>query len=534
MHDDPAKLLRAMKEGEFFPVFQPIVELRTGQLIGLEMLARWRDARGGEIPPEAFIPRVEAAGLIGRMTELLLGEAFAATELRESGLQLAVNLSPVQLHDAGLPEMIAGCAARGGFALNRLMLEVTESALLENPGRAKAVAQELKGLGCRLALDDFGTGYSSLRHLEALPFDQLKVDRSFVLSMGEARESRKIVAAVVGLGQSLGLVTVAEGVEQPAAARMLLWLGCDLAQGWLYGRPAPAAEIPQMLKRPRQTFVLPPSPAEEGLLLNMGLEALPAQRLGQIQAIYDGTPVGLCLLDRNMRYVSLNRRLAEINGAPLLAHLGKTVAEVIPRLFPLIEPYIRRALAGESVLGVEVRKPGPEGQTVLLSYHPARDEAGEVLGVSVAVMDVTEHKRTQEALEESMSHFRHLLKLGPHVPWVLDGEGQVVEASPKWEEVTGQSLAEAMGTGWLKMLHPDDLERAREAVRLALSVGEAIDVYFRVHARDGSWMPMRSRGAVRFDAAGKIIGVYGVLEEISGQKEDGAGGRADLQSCGAQ
>jgi len=515
MGSNAADLQRALDQDEFFPVFQPIVELRTGQLTGFELLARWRPADQASRSPDQFIPQIEASGLSGRLTQALLKRAFASSALNQSPVHLSVNLSALQLQDEGLPGMIADSAASGGFALKRMTLEVTESALLEDLTRAKEIVHELKRLGCKLALDDFGTGYSSLRHLESLPFDKLKVDRSFVGSMMTARESRKIVAAVVGLGQSLGLTTVAEGVETAAQAGMLLWLGCDLGQGWLYGKPAGAEQISEMLAAPAQAFASAIPAADAGPLA--GLESLPAERLAQIQAIYDGVPVGLCFLDRKMRYVSVNRRLAEMNGAPVRAHLGKTVAEVIPHVWPTVEPFIRRALQGEPVIAVEAQKPpmepGGESQTVLLSYQPARDEAGEVLGVSVAVMDMTQHKRTEEALRESLDHFRHLLELGPHVPWVLNCRGEVVEASSRWEEVTGQPLAEAMGRGWMKMLHPDDIGPTNDAIRTCLAAGDPIDVHYRVRRPDGGWLLMRSRGSPRFGSDGKIVGVYGVVEE---------------------
>ncbi|HUB28141.1 MAG TPA: EAL domain-containing protein [Terracidiphilus sp.] len=512
MKSDAAGLQRALDNNEFFPAFQPIVELRTGQCTGLELLARWQHAT-----PDEFIPWIEAAGLSSCLTRTLLGKAFAYPALANSSLHLSVNLSPVQLQDPGIPAVIAECAQQARFSLDRVIIEVTESALLKDLSRANAIACELKQLGCRLALDDFGTGYSSLRHLESLPFDRLKVDRSFVGSMTGVRESRKIVAAVIGLGQSLGLTTVAEGIETPAQASMLLWLGCDLGQGYLYGKPAPIDDVPRMLSAEPKTFAsVMPAYADGNSLV--GHESLPAQRLAQIQAIYDGAPVGLCFLDRRMRYISINRRLAEMNGAPVRAHLGKTVAEVIPNLFPLIEPFIRRALQGEPILGVEVQKPMPDHgvpQTVLLSYQPARDEAGEILGVSVAVMDITEPKRTEEALRESLSHFRHMLELGPHVPWVLNEKGEVIDASSRWEDFTGQPLTEAMGHGWLQMLHPDDIPATEKAIRNCLDAGASIDVIYRVRRIDGVWLPMRSRGSPRFGPSGQIVGVYGVVEAIT-------------------
>jgi PAS domain S-box-containing protein len=513
---DAADLQRALDHDQFFPVFQPIVELRTGQLTGFELLARWHHPSGATIPPDQFIPLIESSGLISPFTRSLLTKAFASSPLVNSSLHLSVNLSPLQLQDLDLPERVAASLRQGAFSPDRLIFEVTESALLHDVARARAVAIELKKLGCRLALDDFGTGYSSLRHLEALPFDKLKIDSRFVRSMTQARDSRKIVAAVIGLGQSLGLITIAEGVETPAQAAMLLWLGCDFGQGWLYGKPAPAHDIPRMISTPANPPAVHMFPVAVDVA-SVGLDALPSQRLAQLEAIYDGAPVGLCFLDRNMRYVSINRRLAEMNGAPISAHIGNSVADVIPHMFPLIEPHIRQALAGQPVTGVELDKPipdaGSQSQTVLLSYHPARDEAGEVVGISVAVVDITQHKRTEAALNESLAHFRHIMELGPHIPWVLNQNGEVVEASSRWEDITGQPLAEAMGQGWLRMLHPGDIPATTEAIHHALVSGQSIDLHFRVRTPDGQWLPMRSRGGVRFNHSGEIIAVYGVLEE---------------------
>jgi PAS domain S-box-containing protein len=308
-------------------------------------------------------------------------------------LFLAVNISPVQLRYLSLPSQIRDAAGDNGFPLKQLTVEITESALVNNLERARKIATELRGMGCKLALDDFGTGYSSLRHLQALPFNQLKIDRSFVRSMTCERESRKIVAAVVGLGYSLGMITVAEGVETEEQADMLLWLGCELGQGWLFGRPLPADRIPEMIAAAPRTLSTRFSALAGGMAV-AGLNALPGQCLAQLQAIYDGAPVGLCFLDKNLRYISLNQRLADISGTPLAAHVGRTVSEIIPGLFPAIEPYLRRALNGEVIPKVEAlrpaSRPGEAERAVQLSYQPVLDEAGDVIGISLAVVDVTE------------------------------------------------------------------------------------------------------------------------------------------------
>jgi PAS domain S-box-containing protein len=173
---------------------------------------------------------------------------------------------------------------------------------------------------------------------------------------------------------------------------------------------------------------------------------------------------------------------------------------------------------------------GSDVENVLLSYLPTRDEAGEILGVSVAVMDITATKRTERALLESENHYRHMVRLNPHVPWVLDKNGEVTEASPRWETFTGQSLEEALGHGWLKMLHPDDVEPTRGAIQASLNTGEPIDIEYRVRRPGGDWTWMRSRGAPRFGPTGKVICVYGVVEEVDSHKQM----TEELQNCQAE
>lgn len=517
---DTSDLRNALDRDELYPAFQPIVEMRTGQLTGFEVLARWSHPEFGNIAPDQFIPVAESAGLIGTLTECILRKSFASDPLLHSSYSLSVNISPLQLLDMKLPEMFASVAGSFSFPLGRLIIELTENALLEDPGSTIDNAAELKALGCRLALDDFGTGYSSLRHLRALPIDTLKVDQSFVRTMTAERESRKIVASIIGLGQSLGLVTAAEGVETREQAELLQWMGCELGQGWLYGRPATADKLAEMMAHSQFPIAAASRVSEESIRL----EGPPVDRLAQLQAIYDGAPVGLCLLDRKMRYVSINRQLAEFNRVPVLAHLGRTLQEVVPHVYSQAAPYIDRALAGEAMTGVEIQKsapqPGGEAQTLLASYQPVKDEAGEVIGVSVAVMDITERKRIEKNLRDVKDHYSSLVRLGPHVPWVLNLKGEVIEASDRWEMITGQPLTEALGDGWLHMLHPQDVPPTQEAIRACLNTGTAIDIRYRVRNGHGKWQWMRSRGAPRFSESGEILAVYGAVEEIENPAPD--------------
>jgi len=313
---------------------------------------------------------------------------------------------------------------------------------------------------------------------------------------------------------------VAEGVETAEQAEMLRWLGCDLAQGWFFGRPVAAAALQELVagsgNRPPQTF---PSGVADRFSLG-SVDSLPAQRLAQLQAVYDGAPVGLAFLDREMRYRNLNRRLANMNGRPMEEHLGRTVQEMVPELFPSVEPLIRRALDGEAIPGVEVTKPESSpngGRTLLLSYEPARDEAGEVVGVSVAVADVTPLKRAEAARAESEAHFRHMIELLPQIPWIIDAEGRALDVSQRWLEITGMPDEHWRGFGWMDALHPEDVAPTWAAMREAFANRQPIDVVYRVwQPSREAWLALRSRGAPRIGEDGEVVCWYGCLEPLEG------------------
>jgi diguanylate cyclase (GGDEF)-like protein/PAS domain S-box-containing protein len=230
-------------------VYQPLVALEGDRVVGFEALLRWQHPQLGAVSPAEFIPVAEDCGLMPEIGRWVLRQACAEAARWPSGLTLSVNVSPVQVMASDLPAIVREATSAAGLPPSRLELEITESAFLqEGAGTADSI-RTLHEAGVRLALDDFGTGYSALAYLRRYPFDTLKIDRSFVRDMLGRSDADAIVGMIVGLGRSLKLRTVAEGVEEPAQAEALRRHGCSTIQGYLVARPMPPAEVPAFLAR---------------------------------------------------------------------------------------------------------------------------------------------------------------------------------------------------------------------------------------------------------------------------------------------
>ncbi len=238
-------LENAISANELRLVFQPIVATVSLEIVAYEALLRWRHPGLGDIPPDVFVPIAESSGLIGIIGSWMIDQALRAASTWDPKVSLAINLSPIQFRSVGLAAEICDAALHWEVAFNRLELEVTESATLLGFQRDDVLAtlEKLREYGAKVVMDDFGTGHSSLSNLKDFTFDKIKIDRSFVATMHSHASSSSIVKATIGLGKSLGLIIVAEGVETEEQLSVLRRWGCDQVQGFLLGRPTESRDL---------------------------------------------------------------------------------------------------------------------------------------------------------------------------------------------------------------------------------------------------------------------------------------------------
>jgi diguanylate cyclase (GGDEF)-like protein len=254
---------RALRHGEFVLHYQPIVDLRTGRITTTEALVRWNHPDKGLLPPAVFIAVAEETGQINRLGSWVLREAVRQGAEWHASLaeppSMSVNVSAHQFADEDFADEVRSVLDDAGLEARRLILEITESAFIGDPDGAAARMEELKRIGVRIAVDDFGTGYSSLGYLARFPVDALKVDRTFVAAMDTGDSGHVLAEAIVRLGHTLGMRTMAEGIETREQLERLRALGCDAGQGFLMARPLPRGEVEGLLARPAVDIVVEPA-----------------------------------------------------------------------------------------------------------------------------------------------------------------------------------------------------------------------------------------------------------------------------------
>ena len=259
------RMCEALERGQFELYLQPQVDLRTGRLIGAEALTRWTDAAEGSIPPVVFIPIAEESGLIGPLTDWLVEQCLTECKRwRAAGLQLhlSINISALTLLSPGLVEKLKASIEASQVPADTINLEITESCFIASPERSLEVMRQLRDLGFKLSIDDFGTGFSSLSYLKSMPIHELKIDQAFVRNLLTESGDQAIVTSTINLAHNLGLVVVAEGIEDDATAAWLDKAQCDIGQGYWFARPMPTTQFMELAVK-SQSVIEPHPPTEQ-------------------------------------------------------------------------------------------------------------------------------------------------------------------------------------------------------------------------------------------------------------------------------
>ena len=422
--------------------YQPVMDLSSGAMVGVEALARWYDDELGAVSPDLFIPVAEASGLIVDLGRWVLQQACrrAATWLGddESTLVMSVNVSPVQLREAHFIDDVRSALAASGLAAGRLCLEITETAMVTDVEDAAASLRRLRDLGVQFALDDFGTGHSSLTLLRNLPLQSVKIDRSLIRGVATQAHDAVLVQLVIDAAHTLGLRVCAEGIEHVDQAQQLVSLGCDTGQGWLFGRPA----APPEPERPWPS----PSPTAPWL---QSSTAPPVALSGSDDLVV------MTDRDRLVTYVSATaRRILGLMPSEMVGH-------------PLDELLGLHLDAGPVTVQVSHREDGFRWLRGIV--QPLHDVTGEVRDILCVLTDVTGIVARERALADSEELFRSAFSGAPIGIALSDFEGRLLRVNPAMADLLGRSVEDLLGMTVADITHPDDLAADRANLAETLS-----------------------------------------------------------------
>jgi PAS domain S-box-containing protein len=373
------------------------VDTASGAVVGTEALLRWNHPGRGVVSPAEFIPLAEETGLIVPIGAWVLAEACRTTapwarwaEQTGRPFHVSVNLSAVQLQDAELVDHVAACLRRNGMDAATLRLEITESVLFSERDASTSILRSLHDLGVGLVVDDFGTGYSSLAYLQRFPLRALKIDRSFTSKLGDDEHTSAIVEAITSMAAALDLETVAEGVEEEEQREVLVRLGCSHSQGWLFGRPVPAADFERVLRAsapgPRRSRNAPRrTPADAR---GQGVDE------GAFRSLLDAVPDVVATFDRELRHVYVNAAAERAAGRTRAELLGRTNAELAMPAANVRQwdAAIRAVFITGRPLDIDFRHDGPQGTRWYSSRLVPEVVDGRVVSVSAITRDVTEEQ----------------------------------------------------------------------------------------------------------------------------------------------
>lgn len=495
----------AIRQKHIWPSFQPVIDLPCGHITGFEVLARWTDPAAGQIDTQWFISVLEHYGLIAELSEYLVREACSQAVSWPSDFMLAFNLSPVQIVEPGMSARLVDIIRQTGFPLERVEFEVTEGLFISDHQAASSVLGQLVAQGVSVAIDDFGAGYSNLERIGSFPFSKMKLDIQLVRGVDTDPGKRRIAASIIGLGQSLGMAVVAEGIETQAEEKIIRSLGCPMGQGWLYSKAVPAEQAVQLLTQ-----------RGSGKCSTPRLDSSPFQQVHQLATLYYQAPVGLCLIDRQYRHVRANVPFAAIHGLIPAELEGKCIDEVMSGdTLMRVERALAQSVQHDEAISQEYRL---GDRSVLVISQRVTDAADEVIGFSVVSIDVTEQNVLRQALAQRDAHFRHSVELGPHVFWAAGPDGVLDYITHTEIDDDDMSMQERVER-WHTKVHPEDLSVMTARWLAWLPSGKPYRADFRVMWLDGQYRWVCCRAWPHHDKSGQVVRWYGVTTDISRQKE---------------
>ena len=482
-------LRTAIETGGLAVHYQPVVELPSGRITGVEALARWNDPVLGNVPPDQFIPLAEATGLILDLGEWVLREACTQAARTTSGvaehLMVAVNVSPVQLAQPGFVDVVMGALADSGLPASRLCVEVTETAAIANLAETTARLCELRRRGVQIALDDFGTGHSSLTMLRALPLTIVKIDRSFVARVARSAQDAVLVRLVIETAHTLGLRVCAEGIEDADQAQQLVAMGCDTAQGWYFGMPEPpSARLTRALSATHSAVMF-------------DVTAPPPVPFGAADEL-----VLVTTTERTITYASSTSR-AMVGWTPQLL-VGTSVLD---HLHPDAAAHIAALIGAQGHDGRathRVRHRDGSWRWLDTTTKALRDDDGTVVEVLSVCRDVTATTDAQDALADSEARFRHAFDHAPTGMALTGLDGAILSVNGAFADLVGRAASALVGATIADITHADDRgQDVDNLTELRTGTATAHLVTKRYLRADGTGVAANVRASVVYDRHGR-------------------------------